>query len=168
MKTRELLTSGLIAILCGAAGAALWMSGTRGIPLASRAAAQTAPQTVTAQRFIVTDPAGRQQAILGSVGGEPSLVLIDHYNKPVASLIVTSANEPGVTLYDDQGRLRASLLVHADGDVALSLNGADGKSTAGLSLGSHGEPRLVMKDARGASMVELPIPAKSATKSAKQ
>ena len=168
MKTRELLTYGLLATLCGTAGAALWPESARQISLASRAAAQTTPETVTAQRFIVTDPAGRQEAILGSVGGEPSLVLIDHYNKPVASLIVTSANEPGVTLYDDQGRLRASLLVHAGGDVALSLNGTDGKSTATLSLGSHGEPRLVMKDARGASMVELPIPAKSGTKSAKQ
>ena len=64
-------------------------------------------EEVRAKKFVLVNEEGTSTAALGSVEGQPGLVLYDHNNKRRALIALDKDGQPGILLLDANGRIRA-------------------------------------------------------------
>ncbi len=122
---------------------------------------QSAPQpfaqsnVLSAQRIDITDPTGRQRAVLGFVEGVgPGLVL---YGERGEAQLMVAAQEsgPSIYMYDRNGTMRARLEVHDMIGPALVLNDPSGRTRSTLAVIQE-SPRLSMLNADGQAFWKTP------------
>jgi hypothetical protein len=94
-----------------------------------------APQTVTAQRFIVADADGETKAELAMSGGGAHLFLYGTGQKNPQVSVFAGGDGGGVTLFGTDGSPRALLEVTKDGAL-LNLFEAESKGKVHLGVGS--------------------------------
>jgi hypothetical protein len=110
-----------------------------------------------AERFLLTDAAGKTRASLGVTAEGPELLFLDENNRSRSSIGAT-ADGARFRLFDAQGRVRARLAAGQKG-TELSFLDSTGIARAGLVLtaGLSGTPTLDLRDRTGRSRAQLEV-----------
>jgi hypothetical protein len=108
------------------------LSGVLPAPFAS--AAPAAPIEVRAERFVLTDAAGRTRAELCTrPDGTAGFVLYDTAGRRRGQVAVNGASDSYLSLFDEAGKTRAEVGLNNGGDAAMWTYGADGHTVTWCS-----------------------------------
>jgi hypothetical protein len=112
---------------------------------------------VEARRFVLTDAAGKERAVLAvQANGAASLYLTDTAAKPRATFGVGADGVPAIGLGDKNGTLRAAIAVGADGNTSLGFFDVQQRVRARFGLTPDEVPALVVFDDQGTPIGKLP------------
>jgi hypothetical protein len=140
------------------------------------------PKTLTAEKFVLVDSAGKRRgSIQVTEGGMATVALSDangmdrtelrvaadggaglgFFNKEGRELSVFGEGVDGRTglkIFGAQGKQVVTLSSRPDGESALTLYDVNtGKARAGLGVAAKGEPALILLDQSGAERTELSL-----------
>lgn len=108
-----------------------------------------APVTLTAERFVLRDDAGRERAVLSCDDGTVALALRDEQGHDRVGVSLDRGGTAGFTLLGPEGGARAGLVLTSDGTPCMGLHDAAGRSVMAIGVNDQGVPFMGLNDARG-------------------
>jgi hypothetical protein len=120
------------------------------------AGAQTAPNVVEAQKFVLKDESGRIRAELLSQGGGPSLVYYDREGNRRANFSAADDGSAWLHFTDKDKNSVFAIVVGATGVGHMHLACPDGQIRFLLSLTNELLPTMTLRDQKGNLLWEAP------------
>lgn len=122
-----------------------------------RAAAQSPPTVLVAERFVLQDPEGNVRALLQfGPDGEPVLAMRDHEGRPRVRIGIRPDGGPFVLLHDPDFSRRVALAIGREGEAQLvlrepgtAIQAEDPRFRAGFFVTLDGTPAIELRDAQG-------------------